>query len=163
MSAWRIPLLVGVGTVTALRIGLGLWAVFVLVRFPPADLGRQYAHVGFPLQGSGWSAPWEREDALWYEKIAVRGYGTEGSTAFFPLLPLLMRAINTLTGNIAPAGVLVGSVAAAVAFTLLYRLIQVEYNVTTVGRTVAYVALFPTAFFLYAAYTDYGTGLLCSR
>lgn len=154
MSAWRTPLLVGVGTVLALRIGLGLWAAFVLARFGTVDLAQQYAHVGFPLQGSGWVAPWEREDALWYEKIAVRGYGTEGSSAFFPLLPLLMRAANIVTGNIALAGVLVGSVAAAVAFALLYRLVQAEYDGTTAGRTVAYIALFPTAFFLYAAYTE---------
>ncbi|MDQ2809391.1 MAG: hypothetical protein M3Z04_21155 [Chloroflexota bacterium] len=154
MSAWRTPLLVGVGTVLALRIGLGLWAAFVLAPISTADPDQRYAHGGFPLQGSGWLSPWEREDALWYEKIAVRGYGTEGSTAFFPLLPLLLGAVNAVTGNVALAGVLVGSVAAAVAFALLYRLVQAEYDAPTAGRTVAYVALFPTAFFLYAAYTE---------
>ena len=154
MIAWRTPTLLAGVTVLALRIGLGLWAAFVLARFATTDLTQQYAHVGFPLQGSGWVAPWEREDALWYEKIAVRGYGTEGSTAFFPLLPLLLRAVTALVGNVALAGVLVGSLAAVVALALLYRLVQAEHGATTAGRTVAYLALFPTAFFLYAAYTE---------
>ncbi|HUS16748.1 MAG TPA: hypothetical protein VM536_17265, partial [Chloroflexia bacterium] len=115
----------------------------------------QYAHVDYPLQSHGLAAPWEREDALWYEKIADRGYALDGTTAFFPLLPLLMRAVSPFTGgNIPLAGLLVAGVAAAVALALLYRLAEHDTDAATAGRTVAYLALFPTAFFLYAAFTE---------
>src|SRR6476469_2530948 len=108
---WRAPVLLAVAAVLGLRLLLSLWAAFVLSRFPTTDLESQYAHVGFPIQGGEWVAPWEREDALWYEKIAARGYATEGTTAFFPLLPLLMRVISPLTGgNVAWAGLLVSGV-----------------------------------------------------
>jgi hypothetical protein len=153
-AAWRTPLLIAAGTVLALRVVLGLWAAFVLARFPINDLPTLYEHVGFPLQGTGWVAPWEREDALWYEKIAVQGYSTDGTTTFFPLLPLLMRLVNLVTGNIATAGVVVGTLTAIIAFALLYRLIEVETDPATAGRTLAYTALFPTAFFFYSGFTE---------
>jgi len=166
-SGWRRPLLVGAGTVLALRVLLSDWALLILAAFPTrvepdgstmplaTALARQYAHVDFPPQTHGLAAHWEREDALWYEKIAARGYALDGTTAFFPLLPLLMRAASPLTGgNIPAAGLLVAGVAAAVALALLYRLAEQDTDAATAGRTVAYLALFPTAFFLYAAFTE---------
>src|SRR5579859_6579490 len=153
--AWRRPVLLATATVLALRVLLSLYAAFVLSHFPVNDLHQQYAHVGYPLQTGGLAAPWEREDALWYEKIASQGYGTEGSTAFFPLLPLLMRLVSPLTlGNMAYAGILVATLAAIAAFALLYRLADADAGTLTAERSVAYLALFPTAFFLYAAYTE---------
>ncbi len=66
-----------------------------------------------------------------------------------------MRAAMLLTlGNVAWAGLLVASLAAVISFAILYRLAALDTDRLTAGRTVAYLALFPTAFFLYSAYTE---------
>src|SRR5690348_3564273 len=105
---WQGPLLLALATVVALRLLLSGWAAVILAYMPTVDLQVLYAHVGYLPQPGGWIAPWEREDALWYEKIASVGYApTDGSTAFFPLLPLLIRVGSIFTlGNIPLAGIL---------------------------------------------------------
>ena len=114
-----------------------------------------FTDAGLAPQAGGWATPWERQDAIWYERIAVQGYAPDGTTAYFPLLPLLMRVAQPLTGgNIAWAGLLVAALAAIAAFALLYRLATRDTDPLTAGRTVAYLALFPTAFFLLSAYTE---------
>ena len=155
-SEWRRPLLLSLVLVVVLRVVLGLWAAYVLANFPTTDLARQYAHVGFPLQGGAIAGPWEREDALWYEKIATVGYDpNDGSTAFLPLFPLVMRAASLVTlGDIALAGILVSSLAAVAALALLYRLSTLDGDGETGLRSVLYLALFPTAFFLLSAFTE---------
>src|SRR5215210_7424942 len=70
-SEWRAPLLVGAGLVVGARLLLSVWAALVLANLPTTNLQQQYAHVGIPLQSGTIAAPWQREDALWYEKIAT--------------------------------------------------------------------------------------------
>src|SRR6476646_9686597 len=100
---WRKPLLVALVVVVVTRLILSLWAGYVLGHFPTTDLQAEYAHVGIALQTEGLAAPWQREDALWYEKIATVGYApNDGTSVFPPLLPLLMRLGSLLTlGNVA--------------------------------------------------------------
>src|ERR671933_662688 len=82
-TEWRTPLLIGIGLVVGARALLSVWAALVLANFPTTDLQSQYAHVGIPLQSGTLAAPWQREDALWYEKIATLGYDpNDGTTAF---------------------------------------------------------------------------------
>jgi hypothetical protein len=153
---WQGPLLLALATVVALRLLLSGWAALILAYMPTVDLQALYAHVGFLPQPTGWIAPWEREDALWYEKIATVGYApNDGTTGYFPLLPLVIRVMSVLTlGNVPLAGILVGSLSSVAALALLYRLVATETDPATAGRTVAYLALFPTAFFLYSAFTE---------
>ena len=74
------------------------WAALVLA-LPHSRPRQRSTRMWASPQGARWIAPWEREDALWYEKIAaLRLCATEGTTAFFPLLPLLMRLVSVLTG-----------------------------------------------------------------
>ncbi len=156
LRAWRGPLLLGFGTVLALRIVLSAWGAFVMATAPPADLAQHYAFTGYPLQTGGLAAPWEREDAIWYEKIAAQGYTTDPFTrVFFPFLPILIRLASPLTGgNFALAGLLVAALASAGAFAILYRLVTRDHGSTVAGRTVAYLAIFPMAFFLYSTFTE---------
>jgi hypothetical protein len=148
-----------------LRISFGLFAAalfmkgglpgpchFELARnswttFPPLD----DRGIAFPLVGV-----WQRWDACWYSKIAIHGYepGTS-STAFFPLLPLLMRAGSVVTaGDVALAGLIVNAVALIVAFTGLWQLARADFDAEVAGRTVFYIAIFPAAFFLWAPFTE---------
>lgn len=52
------------------------------------------------------------------------------------------------------AGLLVSNSAALVAVFYLYRLVQREFGATAASLSVIYLALFPTAFFLSAIYTE---------
>lgn len=148
-----------------LRVSLGLFAAVLFVKgglpgpchfelaldgwktFPPLD----NKGIAFPLIGV-----WQRWDACWYSKIAVYGYepGTS-STAFFPLLPVLMRAGSVLTGgDVALAGLIVNAAAFIIALTGLWQLVCADFDVEPARRTILYVAIFPSAFFLFAPFTE---------
>jgi hypothetical protein len=113
-------------------------------------------------------AVWNQWDSTWYLGIASHGYHwrlhwyhhTE-SLAFFPLFPLLMRAGMSLGYS----GILVGLVISNVAFFgalfYVYRLAATELGKVSGYRAVWLVALFPTAFFTFAPYTE-GVYLLCA-
>ncbi len=155
-AAWRRAFLWALVAVVGTRLLLSSWVLLIGLLLPTPDLAAQYAYVEYPLQGTGLVAPWEQQDAIWYEKIAALGYAPQTGTArFSPLLPLVIRLLSLLTlGNMAAAGLLAGTLAALVAFTLLYRLVETDTAALTAGRTLGYLALFPTAFFLYAAFTE---------
>jgi Gpi18-like mannosyltransferase len=105
----------------------------------------------------GWLwAPWQRSDANWYTAIATRGYAqTDLSTAFFPLYPLLIRALTSvLPINGVAAGLLISSAGAFGAFVLFYRLVYAEKGRDVARTALLYLAVFPTAFFLFAVYTE---------
>lgn len=155
-TGWRKPLLIALIIVICTRLLLSGWAAYILAALPTADLQTQYAHVGISLQTGTIAAPWQREDALWYEKIATQGYKPDdGTSVFLPLLPLLMRLASVLTlGNVALAGMLVSSLAAVVALALLYKLANLDGGPNTALRSVLYLGLFPTAFFLQSAFTE---------
>jgi len=99
--------------------------------------------------------PWQHWDGLWYLRIARSGYAADGSAAFFPLYPGLIRAVAPLTGGDAlAAALLISWLSLAGALVVLDRLLSAEF-----GRSVATTALlllvsFPTAFYFHAAYTE---------
>jgi hypothetical protein len=99
---------------------------------------------------------WARWDSGWYLRIAEDGYSWPSSTpAFFPLYPLLMRALGTvLGGHDLLAGVIVSTAASAVAFVLLHRLARPGLGERGASLTVAYLAVFPTTLFLAAVYGE---------
>jgi len=100
--------------------------------------------------------PWLRWDALWYVRIAERGYDAgDGSTAFFPLYPLMIRAVTFIAGgDYAVAAMLVANTACLAALTALYALSRWEIGKEGARRALVYQTLFPTAFYLYAPYTE---------
>jgi Gpi18-like mannosyltransferase len=102
---------------------------------------------------------WNRWDTVWYAEIVDQGYsltaGEKSSVAFFPLYPLLMSIIKPIIGNTVAAGLLISNGAFLAALIFLYRLTEAKFeNQATAGRTVFYIASFPTAFFFTAAYTE---------
>lgn len=147
----------------ALRIGLGLIAALVVLRGAavPAcdsDIGGRLPipplandGVWFPLAGV-----WQHWDACWYSRVAWFGYeGSAQTTNFFPLLPFLMRAVSALTGdNLALAGLLVNALAFIAALTGLYQLVRDDVDAGVARRTVLYLAVFPSAFFFLAPFTE---------
>ncbi len=143
----------------ALRVGLSLWMGLATqaVDMPlwPDDKLRPY--YGVPVEQNGWLAPWQRWDTLHYQAIAERGYEAFDTALFVPpLFPALMRFGARLTGGSdLLAGVAVSSLAALAALFAMYRLARLEFHAGSgAWRATVYLALFPTAFFLFAAYTE---------
>jgi hypothetical protein len=100
-------------------------------------------------------SPLARWDSTWYLGIAADGY-SGASSAFFPLYPLLVRALAP-TGS--PAALLVMSYAVSLAalagaLYLLHRLAAIELGERFAAPTVALLALFPGALWLGAPYSE---------
>jgi len=100
---------------------------------------------------------WMRWDTAWYLKIAASGYAAnDGSIAFMPLYPWLIKAGGLLLGgNLLLGAILVSNLAALVALILLYELAQLEVHFkTNAMQSVMAMLVFPTGFFLLAAYSE---------
>jgi len=99
---------------------------------------------------------WARWDSNWYLRIAESGYDWPSVTpAFFPLYPLLVGGLGrVLGGHYLLAGLVVSLAACVVAFVLLHRLVLRHVERPAAGRTLLYLALFPTSLFLGAVYNE---------
>lgn len=104
---------------------------------------------------------WDRWDSSYYRGIAVNGYeygnkpGDPGNVAFFPVYPLLMRAVLILVQRPAVAGILASNGCFLLALIFLYRLGQFEFaDHNTSRRALFYLAIFPTSFFFTAVYSE---------
>lgn len=160
-TSWRADpaLRYGLLAFGVLRLTLAVWVWGVRQVYPaplPPDPVRR-PHLGVAVETHPWLEPWQRWDTLHYQAIAERGY-TAFDTALFtpPLYPTLMRWLAPLLGgNTLLAGLVISNTACALAFTLVYRLsLSASQDPPTARRTLLYLASFPTAFFLLAAYTE---------
>jgi hypothetical protein len=105
--------------------------------------------------GKIFAGVWLRADALWYLRIAVRGYGGDRSTyAFFPLYPVLVRALRILIRSEAAAGMIVASLACAGGFVFLFKVVEALLGERPAKAAVLALALFPTSFFFIAPYAE---------
>jgi hypothetical protein len=100
----------------------------------------------------------ERQDALWFLRIAAEGYRADDlSAAFFPLYPIAVRIIAWLPGvGTLGAALLVSNAAFLGSLVLLHGLARLEFDGDrgVADRAVRFAALFPTAFFLMAPYSE---------
>jgi len=150
----------------ALFAAVGSRVLIFAAAFVAATLiGAQGLPVGwrFPLRAEvfhGWLGallnPWAHWDGVWYIKIATSGYAdADGSTAFFPLFPMLLRYVGVvLDGNLLVTGILVSLACYAGCVWLLYRLVRSDFDDATASRAVIYLAVGPLSFFLQAVYTE---------
>jgi len=100
---------------------------------------------------------WERFDALWYLRIAGSGYrNLDGSAAFYPLYPMAIRAVSlVIGGHELASGLLISNLAFLASLVVLFALTVRETGSEDIGRrAVLYTAIFPTAFFFLAPYSE---------
>jgi hypothetical protein len=103
---------------------------------------------------------WAHFDGAWYSLIAANGYDIAGAPVFFPLYPLLMSSLATLFGGpltlgaLSVWGVLVSLLAFPFALYFVYNIAHEGWGTRVAKVTVLTLALFPTAFFFNAAYTE---------
>jgi hypothetical protein len=156
----------------ALKIGLStravvlLVAIFAALSFGPASggLARENADkfdepglthaLADPLL-----APLARWDSVWYLRIADSGYGDSAPrAAFFPLYPLLVRAVGTVFGGshgaLLVAAYLISLAAFLAALVLLYRLTELELGRPLARPTLLLLAVFPAALYFGAPYSE---------
>jgi Dolichyl-phosphate-mannose-protein mannosyltransferase len=107
---------------------------------------------------------WRHFDGGFYVDIAEHGYWAASTLKgtsnwiFLPLYPMLLSPLGRLFGgsdaafNI--AGIIVANTAGLVAVTYLYLLVRRELGSRIASRSVIYLALFPTSFYLSATYPE---------
>ncbi len=100
--------------------------------------------------------PMRQWDGSWYRLVAIEGYsGNTAKAAFWPLYPWLMDWGSRFTG-LSPetVGYIITNIAFAAALVLLYRLVALDLDQPVARRTLWALALFPTALFFTAVYTE---------
>ncbi len=127
----------------ACMVASGLSVLFVLGDFAPQ---------AYPLN-TIWHT-WDHWDTGNFENIALHGYSVPTLTAFFPLYPVLMRFIIPITHNVLTAGFIVSNLAGLVISVVLYQIVSEDVGEEQANRAVLYLSLFPSAFFLIAAYNE---------
>jgi hypothetical protein len=134
----------------------------------------QKGNLVYHSPGSAALEIWARWDAEWYLLIAERGYrsaehfmgtgaaqegrrvtyGAADTTGFFPLFPLLIRALSWTGLSSLAAGVLISNAALLLALWLLRDLVRRDHG-EEVAAAAAWVLLcFPTSLFLSAVYAE---------
>jgi hypothetical protein len=100
--------------------------------------------------------PWAYWDGAWYAKIALHGYSNaDGTAAFFPLYPLLLRGTSFIFGgNLVIAGIVLSLACYAGLVAALYKLVALDFGERVAYRATLYLSLFPTAFFFQAVYGE---------
>jgi len=106
---------------------------------------------------------WQRFDAIHYVRIATGGYSALDLFAFLPLYPLLVRLVGMLFGgNMLLGAIIVSNVACLFLLVVLHNSItDDDLGLDVAGRSLIYLVTFPTAFFLFAPYTESLFMLLC--
>lgn len=117
-----------------------------------------------PFEAAKFAETFAAWDSGWYFDIAQRGYywssSGQSSIAFFPLYPMLMRALAWPFGGGDRALWIAGS---ALSYSCLFLGLAVLHRLTartfdgdreTARRTLLYIAVFPFAYFFTQVYTE---------
>jgi hypothetical protein len=149
---WCILLFLG------LRLGLAGFALAARATHPgaftPDPTFRPYA--GVEPEKNPLLEPWQRWDTLYYQAIAERGYNAFESSVFAPpLYPMLMRWIGDVVGgDTLLAGIIISNLGYLAALIYFFRLTRMESDDRQARYATLYLAMFPTAFFYFAAYAE---------
>jgi hypothetical protein len=142
---------------------VGLLAVFYLLPLlnsnpllPPVGLNTHFPDTLWLM--------WRHFDAGFYVDIAEHGYWaastlhTASNWIFLPLYPMLIYPLGHFLGASDSAfdiaGIIVANGAGLVAISYLYLLVRREFDSRIAFRTVIYLAVFPTSFYLSAVYPE---------
>lgn len=144
-------------TIIAVVGFVAVWRAAILVlSFVFDQAGQVTCGVGVPKPWN-YSACWDTQN---YQIIAAQGYthidDGPSNVGFFPLYPLLMRWVTDLSpgGGDVRAGVIVGTLALVAAAIYIFLLVRGDHGETIAWRTLAFLLMFPAAFFFSAAYTE---------
>ena len=119
-----------------------------------AALTLLWAPVAHGPGGNLFLRTFDRWDAAWFTRIVEHGYSTPQSAAFFPVYPLLVKAVTFVVRSDVAAGMLVSLASAAGAAVLLERVARRHLGAGGARTAVVLLALYPFAFVFTAVYSD---------
>ena len=97
-------------------------------------------------------------DGIWYLDIARHGYddlpGGQQSMAFFPMYPLLIRALEKIFGDYALVSVVLSNACFLAAGVALFELVRARYGGKAAAMAVIFLMFNPAALFSTSAYPD---------
>lgn len=97
---------------------------------------------------------WANWDGGHFRGIAENGYLHPFQVAFFPLYPILIKAVMFFGLNSFWAGFLISQISTLLALFYLYKLLLLDYDLTTVQRGILALLAFPTSFYLGTVYSE---------
>lgn len=99
-----------------------------------------------------------RWDAPHYIDIAKNGYVNSGEQrlfiVFFPLYPLLIRLATFNYQYINLSALVVSNISSLIASIYLFKLAKLDFEEDIAKKTILYISIFPTAYFLCAIFTE---------
>jgi hypothetical protein len=131
-----------------------VWAVYIAARIvlPPQNV---------PFASTSWYHYLLRWDSAWYATIVNEGYKYNGNdlveqpVVFYPLYPLIAKALTILLGIDGLLALLVvANVAAILSVVLLFKYVRQDHGDEIALLTIAFFSFFPTSLFLSAGYTE---------
>jgi hypothetical protein len=155
-AAAAFDAVVAVVTVHLVQKGTAFFANLLVPPARPRPFPMPFEWAKFAETFAAW-------DSGWYFDIAQRGYywnpSGQSSLAFFPLYPMLMRALAWPFGGsdraLWTAGIVLSYSCLFLALAVLHRLTAETFgDRETARRAVLYVAVFPFAYFFTQVYTE---------
>ncbi len=164
---WRTynPYLVALAIFGSSRLVV-IWAMYLAARIVrPANPGSDALTV--PFASTSWYQYLLRWDSAWYATILNEGYKYNGNDLvqqpvnFYPLYPLIAKALTIFPGIDGLLALLVvANVAAVLSMLLLFAYVRKDHGDEVAFLTIAFFSFFPTSLFLSAGYTESLTLLL---
>lgn len=148
---WRRVVAQAAAVWLATRLALLVFTFFAVYFGGQATQAQLAAHPSATLLSA-----WNHWDAIWYVRISQRGYYDIEPTAFFPLYPILIKAVTFVVGqsHTLLAAMLVSNAAAFGAFAGIGLLAANEDSAESAAPAMRMLAVYPLAFFLAAPYTE---------
>ena len=116
-----------------------------------------FGFMSFPSSGRFVRDFWQNLsnwDGGHYLAIAQFGYSEDFQYAFFPLYPMLIRAVNYVFDNYLFSALLISLVSVYLLIQLLYRLIILDFDRKISSKVIFNLLIFPTSFFFVTAYSE---------
>lgn len=128
---------------------MGLLVVYISTHYVQHNEALQHQFFLKWYQGYG---AWDGE---WYMRIAEKGYTGLKSTAFFPIYPLMIRMVHSVSGfSYFASAFLVSNISFMFALVFLYRVVKDLFGALISRRTLLFLVVFPSAMFYNVTYTE---------
>lgn len=136
----------GLGLVPLPRWLVGWWAIGRAVAIATA----------LAIKPTVWTL--DRWDGQWYRMVARGGYllvpGRQSDPAFFPLYPIMLRAVHAAGVGWGVAGPLLSNLAFLLGLLLFYRLSREMFSEPLARRATTYLAIFPLGYVFSMTYPE---------
>ncbi|MDZ7586226.1 MAG: hypothetical protein U0946_00605 [Patescibacteria group bacterium] len=143
----------GLSLALIIRLYLQLLAGLA-VKFIPFKASFPYWDFFLAPKGPIWLWLWGGFDGVHYIAIAQEGYLYGLTQAYFPLFPLLIRALTFITKNQLVSGLIIAHLALIGFIYYFIKLGRLDYPVKTIRWALLILLLFPTSFFFFSLYTE---------